>query len=126
MQTKVYRTERRPILWTLGIMIFLGGLGFRSVQAADVRDIVFPVLWGASYSDDFGAPRIGHTHEGNDLFAPKHTPLLAAVDGEAHVAWPQPSYGYSISIHGDDGYDYWYIHINNDRPGTDDGLGGGR
>jgi len=36
----------------------------------------------------------------------------------------EPSYGYMLSIAGDDGYKYNYIHINNDTPGTDDGLGG--
>ena len=27
-------------------------------------------------------------------------------------------------LRGDDGNDYFYIHINNDTPGTDDGKGG--
>ena len=35
--------------------------------AAETRDITFPVIGNVSYSDDFGAPRTGHTHEGNDL-----------------------------------------------------------
>lgn len=127
MQTKKQSYANRSILATLGFLIVLGLLSFRPAQAADVRDIVFPVLWGATYRNDYGDPRPGgRTHEGNDLFAPKHTPLLAVTDGVVHVAWPQPTYGYFISLHGDDGYDYWYIHINNDRLGTDDGLGGGR
>jgi len=89
-------------------------------------DIIFPVQGGASFSDDFGDARSGgRTHEGNDLIAPKMTPILAARGGTV-VSAPviEPSYGYIISIAGDDGYKYNYLHINNDTPGTDDGQGG--
>jgi hypothetical protein len=89
-------------------------------------DIVFPVQGGAKFTDDFGDPRSGGaTHEGNDLMAPKMTPILAARAGRV-VFSPmiEPSYGYMISIAGDDGYKYNYIHINNDMPGTDDDKGG--
>ena len=37
-----------------------------------------------------------------------------------------PSYGYAIRVCGDDGRTYHYVHLNNDRPGTDDGRGGAR
>lgn len=96
-------------------------------RAADVRTMVFPILGGGGYRDDFGDPRSGgRTHQGNDIFAPKHTPLVATVSGRVRfIGWPQPSYGYIISIEDDDGYEYWYLHVNNDRPGTDDGQGGG-
>ncbi len=88
-------------------------------------DIIFPVQGGASFSDDFGDPRSGGTHEGNDLMAPKMTPILAARGGQIVFApITEPSYGYMLSISGDDGYKYNYIHINNDTPGTDDGKGG--
>lgn len=94
---------------------------------AETRSIIFPVYGDNHYTDDFGAPRTGHTHEGNDIFAPKMTPIVAAVDGKVRfVVWPQASYGYMISIQDKDGYSYRYLHINNDVPGTDDGLGGGR
>jgi hypothetical protein len=87
--------------------------------------IVFPVQGGATFSDDFGDARSGHLHEGNDLIAPKMTPILAARGGTIIEApTTEPSYGYTISIAGDDGYRYNYLHINNDTPGTDDGAGG--
>ncbi len=111
------------------ILVF-GLIGFqipRNVSAAgEVRSIIFPVLGTASYSDDFGDPRTGHTHEGNDLFAPKMRPLVAAVDGVINwVQYPQPEWGYAISIRDSEGFSYWYLHVNNDTPGTDDGLGDG-
>jgi len=89
-------------------------------------DIVFPVDGPASYSDDFGAPRSGgRTHEGIDILAPKMTPIVAAEQGRVVFApFTEPSYGYMLSIAGDDGYKYNYLHINNDTPGTDDGNGG--
>ncbi len=96
-------------------------------DAADIRDIVFPVLGQARYSNDFGAPRSGgRTHEGVDIISSKLQPLVAAVDGFVrYVAYPEPYYGYAVFLEDSDGYEYWYLHMNNDTPGTDDGLGGG-
>lgn len=96
------------------------------VHAAEIRSIVFPVLGMVSYRDDFGNARTGHTHEGNDIMAPKMRPLVAAVDGiVSWVQYPEPDWGYAISLRDSDGYQYWYLHVNNDNPGTDDGQGGG-
>lgn len=97
-----------------------------------VVSIIFPLEQRVSFTDTFGAPRSGgRTHEGNDLMAPKMTPILAVVPGT--VKWlnldekpssynPYPAY--NILLDGDDGNDYFYIHLNNDTPGTDDGQGG--
>ena len=43
----------------------------------EYREIHFPVDGAVSFSDDFGDPRVGHTHEGNDLMGKKLEPLLA-------------------------------------------------
>lgn len=91
-----------------------------------VRRIVFPVIGSTNYSNDFHAARTGHLHQGNDVFGKKEQALVAVTDGIVrYVAYPQPSYGYMVSIEDADGYQYWYLHINNDMPGTDDGRGGG-
>jgi hypothetical protein len=64
-------------------------------------------------------------HEGIDIFAPKMTPLIAAVDGRiTSLPQDEPSYGYAIFMRDDEDYQYRYIHVNNDTPGTDDGQGG--
>lgn len=114
--------------WVLFVPALIAAvIGFlpKPAQAATVRPITFPVIGSTRYSDDFGAPRVGHTHEGNDIFGVKMQPLVAAVDGFARfVPYPEPSYGWYISIEDADGYRYNYLHINNDTPGTDDGNGG--
>lgn len=97
-----------------------------SITPTSSPNIIFPVQGGAVFGDDFGDPRSGgRTHEGNDLLAAKMTPILAARGGRIVSAdMIEPSYGYMISLAGDDGYKYSYLHINNDTPGTDDDLGG--
>ena len=42
-----------------------------------------PVDAPRSYIDDFGFPRVGHTHQGNDIFAPSGTPIRAPFNGIA-------------------------------------------
>lgn len=87
--------------------------------------IIFPVVGEVTYTDDFGDPRGDHTHEGNDLIsvgAIKGLPVLAAGDGV--VSWIGDECCYLAIDHGD-GWETWYIHLDNDTPGTDDGLGWG-
>jgi len=90
------------------------------------RRITFPVNDTVSYTDTFGACRDGctRTHEGQDLMGRKLMPLVAAVDGT--VAWVHNDgagrAGNMVSIQDARGWQYYYIHINNDTPGTDDGA----
>jgi len=111
----------------LFLAFIIGALPLANLQAAgEIRSIVFPVIGSVSYYDDFGAARVGHTHEGNDLMGRKMMPLVAAVDGVVRwTQYPQPDWGYAISLSDADGYQYWYLHVNNDNKGSDDGQGGG-
>jgi len=97
-----------------------------SASAQSYLDITFPVDGPTSYQDDFFDARSGgRYHEATDILSDKMTPILSATDGEVVFApTPEPYYGYMLSIRADDDYTYHYIHINNDTPGTDDGLGG--
>ena len=108
------------------IIIGLNGFYLPTIQAEETRSIVFPVQGGADYRDDFGDPRVGgRTHEGNDLLAEKMRPLLAATDGIiSFLTVDEPTWGWSLTIVDEDGYEYNYLHLNNDTPGTDDGNGG--
>jgi hypothetical protein len=85
-----------------------------------------PVQGSFSYHDDFGDPRSnGSTHEGNDLMVAKGRPLLAATDATVRRIFVDngtASQGNMLVLRDSEGWEYWYIHINNDTPGTDDGL----
>ncbi len=122
------KQKRVALPWLLTALLSTGGLlGLlvpREVHA--IRNIAFPVLGGASYSNDFDAPRtLGGVHRATDIFARKGQQIVSATDGTVTFApFPQPSYGWMIGITDDDGYTYNYIHMNNDTPGTDDGQGG--
>lgn len=79
----------------------------------------------ADFSNDWGAGRSGgRSHKGNDVFSPKGTPVLAAADGFVERLGNGPRSGYYIKLRHADGYDTWYMHLDNDTPGTDDGRGG--
>jgi hypothetical protein len=94
--------------------------------ATTTQRITFPIVGPTSFSDDFGDPRVGHTHQGNDVFGRKGQSLVAAADGVVQwVVSPQRGAGLGFAIQDADGYAYWYLHVNNDAPGTDDGTSSG-
>lgn len=104
-------------------MVFIAPYG---VQAAVLSEIIFPVQGSVSFQNDFGDPRSGgRTHEGIDILSAKHTPVVAVANATIEFApLEEPTYGWIINLKADDGYRYVYIHLNNDTPGTDDGMGG--
>ncbi len=82
------------------------------------RDHLDQVYW----SDTWGAPRSGgRSHIGVDIMGARMIPLVAA--NNAVVTWGEfdNAGGNIVRIRDDNGWEYQYIHINNDTPGTDDG-----
>jgi murein DD-endopeptidase MepM/ murein hydrolase activator NlpD len=69
--------RRRELAAALGV----GNIG--PPVAADGPFFWCPVDAPRSYIDDFGFPRVGHTHQGNDIFAPSGTPIRAPFNGIA-------------------------------------------
>jgi murein DD-endopeptidase MepM/ murein hydrolase activator NlpD len=60
----------------------------------------------------FGARRSGHTHQGQDVFAPCGTPLYSAQAGTLTVnAYQASGAGYYMVIRGVDGTDTVYMHM---------------
>jgi hypothetical protein len=89
-----------------------------------VRPIHFPVEGPVTYRDDFGEPRPGgRTHRGIDIFGTRLQRLLAARDATvSQVSVDSGISGNLLKLRDDAGWEYWYIHLNNDSPGTDDNL----
>ncbi len=76
--------------------------------------IVFPVLGEVGYVDDFGQPRPGGKHQGNDLMAPKKSIAVAAEGGKVKFWTTSANAGCMLYLYGDSGTTYIYIHLNND------------
>jgi murein DD-endopeptidase MepM/ murein hydrolase activator NlpD len=69
-----------------------------------------PVAGPTSFSDTWGAPRDGHTHQGVDMMGAYGTPLVAVTAGSITYAAYDGSGGNMIFLSGDDGNAYWYMH----------------
>jgi murein DD-endopeptidase MepM/ murein hydrolase activator NlpD len=80
----------------------------------------FPILGQHEFSmgaGRFGAPRSGHTHEGQDVMAACGTPLIAARGGTVQYAGYQSAAGNYIVIDGrGTGYDFMYAHLAEPSP----------
>lgn len=79
-------------------------------------NLTFPVAGPTTYTDSYSAPRSGgRVHQATDVMAEEGTKVHAAVGGT--VTWmtgvdsPPPSYGYMLSVAGDDGRTYHYVHL---------------
>lgn len=80
----------------------------------------FPILGKheiAMGAGRFGAPRAGHTHEGQDVLAACGTPLVAARGGRVQYAGYQSAAGNYVVIDGrGTGYDFMYAHLAEPSP----------
>ena len=92
-------------------------------NSAPPARIVFPVVGKTTFYDDFGEPRGQSTHEGNDLIAARHTPVVAAEAGTVELWKRSASAGCMLYLHGRSGTTYLYIHLNNDLGAGNDNRG---
>jgi hypothetical protein len=91
--------------------------------AATEYPIQFPVGGKYSYTDSWGAPRSGgRTHKGADIFAEKGTPVVAVADGTVVRIAKGARAGRYIVVEHEGGWRSYYLHLNNDTAGTDDGM----
>ncbi len=93
---------------------------------ATVLPIVFPVDSEHRFINDWHFPRDGgaRLHEGTDIMAERHSSVVATVDGviERVRHTNTGRAGNMVVLRGDDGHRYYYIHLNNDEPGTDNDV----
>ncbi len=99
------------------------------LETFDLNAMVFPLISERDpISDSFDDCRSGcsRVHAAIDLMRPKLTPVVAVADGT--VSWmgtvEEGNCCYVFIDHPGD-YKTGYIHLNNDTPGTDDGLANG-
>ncbi len=87
-------------------------------------EIVFPQdPLATSFVSSFGAVRSGgRSHHGTDLMSPKMTPVYAAAAGIVTVMRSGGSAGEWLEISHAGGWETWYMHLNEDTPGTNDGA----
>src|SRR5687768_11042676 len=122
------RSKRLALVTAVSVLVannLLPARGADPTAPVVIRKITIPVEGRFSYSDDFGDPRSGgRTHEGNDLMVPKLRPLLAAADARVRriTIDDGANEGNMLTLRDAEGWEYRYIHINNDTPGTDDGA----
>ncbi|KAA3639349.1 MAG: M23 family peptidase [Armatimonadetes bacterium] len=114
---------------------------FSLLETAPPPAWIFPVVGqdgvDFAYSDTFGACRgsgCSRGHHGVDIgtYMVKGVPVVAAADGYVrHVNWSSdpdnmnPDRCCTIALVHENGWETWYIHLNNDTPGTDDGRAWG-
>src|SRR5436190_7315794 len=81
---------------------------------------VFPVAGPSNFGGPgarFGAPRSGHTHQGQDVLAAENTPLVSVSAGTVHWrSYQAGGAGNYVVIRGTDGFDYVYMHLNATAP----------
>jgi murein DD-endopeptidase MepM/ murein hydrolase activator NlpD len=73
-------------------------------------------------ADTWGAPRgTGRSHEGQDIFAPKGTPVLSATSGFVYNIGENNLGGQTVSVIGAGGRVYYYAHLDKYAPGLEEG-----
>jgi Peptidase family M23 len=118
-----HRTTARGVLF-LAATIGLAVGSAAAFAAPTVPDhIIFPVVGKVAYIDDFGAPRPGGPHQGNDILAAKKSPAVAAEAGKVKYWTTSSSAGCMIYLYGESGTTYLYIHLNNDLTMRNDNRG---
>jgi murein DD-endopeptidase MepM/ murein hydrolase activator NlpD len=83
-----------------------------------VVPMIFPVIGRVQWRDTYNQRRGSYRHTGQDLRAPKMTPIVAPFAGVLGFK------EFSFWIVGDNGWRCLATHLNNDTPGTSDDSGG--
>ncbi|MDX6475702.1 MAG: hypothetical protein QOH95_1213 [Gaiellaceae bacterium] len=94
-----------------------------STAKSGVPPFLFPVVGQVAYTNDFGQPRSGGSHQGNDLLGTKRAPVIAVEEGIVNFWTTSASAGCMLYLHGVSGTMYEYIHLNNDLTAGNDNKG---
>jgi murein DD-endopeptidase MepM/ murein hydrolase activator NlpD len=122
------RGKAAPFLTLLLAAVFVAGVPAPArparAETAPPFNLEFPQESSVTiFSSTFGASRSGgRRHDGNDLMAPKLTPVYAAADGVVVTIDSSSLGGRYVEIQHAAGWSSRYMHLNNDDPGTDNGA----
>jgi peptidoglycan LD-endopeptidase LytH len=71
------------------------------------------------FTDTWGAARSGgRSHRGTDILGPYGIPVRAITSGTWSIQRPGPSAGLWAILRGDDGNQYWYMHLQSHTVGN--------
>ena len=127
-------SARRALIVAVAVILVAAGLapaagaapsGWDNVDetGTDVRPMTFPIQGDTYYVDTWLYPRGSRRHLGVDMMAEKLTPIVAVRSGcITYLDYGGPGGGNMLTLTDDEGWEYRYIHMNNDTPGTDDGA----
>jgi len=118
-----HRTTARGFLFLAATIGLAVGSAVAFAATTVPEHIVFPLVGKVQYVDDFGAPRGGGTHQGNDLMAAKKSPAVAAEAGKVKYWTTSAAAGCMLYLYGTSGTTYLYIHLNNDLTMRNDNRG---
>lgn len=114
------------ILWVTGIagaisdtFLFYARVARLYTQEPESRiSMPFQAVTKRQIADTWGAPRgTGRRHEGQDIFAPKGTPILSATKGYIYKIGENNLGGQTVSVIGSGGRVYYYAHLDSYAPG---------
>jgi murein DD-endopeptidase MepM/ murein hydrolase activator NlpD len=117
-------------LFTFVAAVVVGFVGFLPAPSALATDYelpfepVFPQEIGPTeFRDTYGQSRSGgRSHNGTDLLAPRMTEIYALADGTVTYVGTNNLSGRNIKLDHGEGWESYYVHLNNDNVGTDDGA----
>jgi peptidoglycan LD-endopeptidase LytH len=99
-------------------LVFYARVAKLYTQAPDSR-IAMPLkdVSRKRIANTWHAPRgIGRLHEGQDIFAPKGTPILSATTGYVYKIGENNLGGQTVSVIGAGGRVYYYAHLDSYAP----------
>lgn len=118
------------VLWMTGIagvisdrLVFYGRVARLYTQEPESRIAMpFQDVTKRQIADTWGAPRgTGRRHEGQDIFAPRGTPILSATKGYIYKIGENNLGGQTVSVIGSGGRVYYYAHLDSYAPGLEVG-----
>ncbi len=118
-----HRTIARGVLFLAATVGLAAGTAAALAATKVPEHIIFPVVGRVQYVDDFGAPRPGGRHQGNDIMAAKKSPAVAAEAGKVKYWTTSGAAGCMLYLYGESGTTYDYIHLNNDLTMRNDNRG---